>query len=372
MVAQSIVPHMEHKVSLWNDQIASKRRGFSGRFMSISKRWTGFGGGRNTAAPNTSGNYDSLQGFYRPDTPEALLRKMADFAFMLRDWKLATSTYDLLRTDFGNDKAWKFHAGVNEMCAISTLLNPLASTTKTRIETTDQMLESAYYSYQTRCSDPLSALRCLALSVELLKTRGGTAAEDAARWGTRILDLGLVGPIGRVLVSERIAASFASKLGAGGNGFGSRKRKAAFWYVTAVDAWLQLGYPGFAKRCLEYAEDLYRAVQSSNAAPASSAPDLPFPEMQDFVDELRRALKLALSQETASTTGDGEALRYGDDDDTSTLVPEPEETSAETFETRRNRRSIIGIPGTAPILGAGVVKNDSFAGEGEKGDDDFE
>lgn len=39
------------------------------------------------------------------------MRKLADYAFMLRDWKLAHSTYDIVRKDFANDKAWKYAAG---------------------------------------------------------------------------------------------------------------------------------------------------------------------------------------------------------------------------------------------------------------------
>lgn len=39
------------------------------------------------------------------------MRKLADYAFMLRDWKFAHSIYDLLRKDFLNDKAWMYHAG---------------------------------------------------------------------------------------------------------------------------------------------------------------------------------------------------------------------------------------------------------------------
>jgi trafficking protein particle complex subunit 8 len=39
------------------------------------------------------------------------MRKLADYAFMLRDWKLANSTYDIVRKDFANDKAWKYAAG---------------------------------------------------------------------------------------------------------------------------------------------------------------------------------------------------------------------------------------------------------------------
>ncbi|GME57398.1 hypothetical protein GTA08_BOTSDO13493 [Neofusicoccum parvum] len=52
------------------------------------------------------------------------MRKLADYAFMLRDFRLAASTYDILRTDFNNDKAWKYYAGANEMTVISTLLVP--------------------------------------------------------------------------------------------------------------------------------------------------------------------------------------------------------------------------------------------------------
>ena len=52
MVIQSIVPTMERSISLWNDQVASKRKGISGRFMSLSKRWGGFGSSRN---PSTGG-----------------------------------------------------------------------------------------------------------------------------------------------------------------------------------------------------------------------------------------------------------------------------------------------------------------------------
>ena len=215
LVAQSVVPHMENRVALWNEQFASRRRGISGRFMSLSKKWTGFGtGSRNTSMASVAGggisvNDDSLQGCYHHDTLEAVLRKLADYAFMLRDYKLASGTYELLRSDYSNDKAWKYLAGANEMCAVSSLLNPLSTLPKTKLEAFDQMLEAASYSYLTRCSDPQSALRTMALGVELLKVRGRTAASMASKWAIRILELGLVGSVGRVLVSERVASCFA-------------------------------------------------------------------------------------------------------------------------------------------------------------------
>ncbi|CRK34049.1 hypothetical protein BN1723_014817 [Verticillium longisporum] len=124
MVTQSIIPTMERHVSVWNDQVASRRRGIAGRFMNLSRKWGGFGGSSRTSVGG-SGSTSSFesQGYYRPDAPEAIMRKLADYAFMLRDWKLAHSTYDLLRSDFSDAKAWKYHAATNEMAALT---RPLA------------------------------------------------------------------------------------------------------------------------------------------------------------------------------------------------------------------------------------------------------
>jgi hypothetical protein len=43
MVTQSLIPSMERASAQWNDQVASRRRGISGRFMSLSKRFTTVG-----------------------------------------------------------------------------------------------------------------------------------------------------------------------------------------------------------------------------------------------------------------------------------------------------------------------------------------
>ena len=108
MVAQSVIPYMEKCITTWNDQVASRRRGLSGKFMSMSKR---FLGSSRTSSSATTSNYDATTSSYIPSSPEAQMRKLADFAFMLRDWRLAHSIYDLLRADFSNDKAWRYHAG---------------------------------------------------------------------------------------------------------------------------------------------------------------------------------------------------------------------------------------------------------------------
>jgi trafficking protein particle complex subunit 8 len=362
LVAQSVVPHMENRVALWNEQFASRRRGISGRFMSLSKKWTGFGtGSRNTSMASgpgggVSGNYDSLQGSYRYDTPEAALRKLADFAFMLRDYKLASSIYELLRSDYGNDKAWKYLAGANEMCAVSSLLNPLSTIPKTRLETFDQMLETASYSYLTRCSDPHNALRTMALGVELLKVRGRTAASMASKWAIRILEVGLVGSVGHVLVSERVASCFAVQAGMGASGWGSRKRKAALWNVVSADEWMKVGKAEFAAERLDDADLLYNSVKFTEG-PKS------FKEMSAFLEQLELAVRIKLGQ--ARQRGLSEI--DGQPDDVGELVVD--ETS-EQLDTRTHRRSLMGATNpldTAPISPMRLRTDPLLRGE----DDDF-
>ncbi|WYZ45088.1 hypothetical protein EsH8_VIII_000404 [Colletotrichum jinshuiense] len=266
MVTQSIIPTMERHVSLWNDQVASRRRGITGRFMNLSRKWGGFGSSSRNSVVGGSGsssNYDTL-GFYRPDTSEAIMRKLADFAFMLRDWKLAHSTYDLLRSDFSDAKAWKYHAAANEMAAVSLLIMPQNLPSKSRAETTDQMLEAAFYSYHTRCSSPFGALRSLTLGIELLRLRGGSSVDDAVRWGIRLLDSKILGPIGDALMKERLAICYASKPGIGSGSWGHRKRKSAMWCILGGEAWdLQQKYIQ-SQRCLNEAERIYSELPHDN------------------------------------------------------------------------------------------------------------
>lgn len=369
LVAQSIVYHMEQRIALWNDQIASRRRGISGRFMSLSKRWTGIGGSSRQSSPNlstsgASGNYDSLQGVYRYDTSESLLRKLADYAFMLRDYKLAASTYELLRTDYANDKAWKHLAGANEMCCISTLLNPLIGTgsSKFKIENFDQMLETASYSYVTRCSDPALAIRSILLGVELLKVRGRTATELAAKWAIRSLELGLLGSIGRVLVSERVTSCFAERIGVGNTSWGTRKRKAALWSVMTADEWMKLGRAEFASERLEEAQELYGESKNSEATQDYGA-------LSEYLTQLRLAVRMKLGQARQRTLSG--AVRLEDEE----VEDETIENMAplEKLDSKVHRRTgslMTGVSGVdvVPISPVRLTRPDPLFRE----DDDFE
>ncbi|KIX08755.1 uncharacterized protein Z518_03412 [Rhinocladiella mackenziei CBS 650.93] len=353
LVAQSIIYHMEQRIALWNEQIASRRRGISGRFMSLSKRWTGIAGPSRSSSSITSlggsgasGNYDSLQGMYRYDAPESLLRKLADYAFMLRDYKLAASTYELLRTDYANDKAWKYLAGANEMCCIATLLNPLTSSgsSKFKIENFDLMLDVASYSYLTRCSDPALALRAILLGVELLKVRGRAASELAAKWAIRSLELGLVGSTGHVLVSERIASCFADRIGIGHTNWGMRRRKAALWNIMTADEWMKLGRAEIAGERLDEAQELYNETQKAQATKE-------YQEMAEYLEQLRLAVRMKLGE--ARKRGYSGATRQleleggipGEGDVEDETVEEM--TTLDKGDHRVDRRSLLGGAGAA-------------------------
>jgi len=300
--------------------------------MSLSKRFTTFGGGRNSSVPALGGggsNYDSLQGFYRPDAPEAVMRKLADYAMMLRDHKLAQSTYEILCQDFKSDKAWRYYAGANEMVAVSTLLSMSGLSSKVRVDTIDQAIETAYYSYITRVGAPYHALRTLILGIELLKLRGGSALDDAARWSSRILDDRLVSPVGHVLIMERIAACYTERKGAvGGVSSGEKQRKAAFWNMLATDAWLRTEKAGQAEKCLNEATRLYHLKDG----------EVKFDGMAEFLAALQEAVK---DNRSGPRHLDGADLL---DEDDATLVETLQEPNEQRVPTGHRKSLSVAAP----------------------------
>lgn len=341
MVTQSIVPTMERHVSIWNDQVASRRRGFAGRFMNLSRKFNFGGGGRSSTGSNSMGkdNYDAA-GFFRADAPEAVMRKLADYAFMLRDWKLAHSTYELLRTDYADSKAWKYHAAANEMAAVSLLIQPQTLSSKSRAETIDQMLESAFYSYNTRCSAPYGAMRSLTLTIELLRLRGGTNIDDASRWGIRLLESRILGPVGDALIKERLAICYASKEGVGSWHWGTRRRKSAAWSILAADAWVQQARYLPAQRCLNEAQKTYKALPSGQGISQ-------FKDASRFVESLQHGLSDKLDHTGEGGPGSG-GLAAGDEHDDDYIDEESEKlTDGRPRRSSAARRT--SVIETAPL-----------------------
>jgi hypothetical protein len=297
------------------------------------------------------------------------MRRLADYCFMLRDWKLALSTYDILRTDFQNDKAWRHYAGAAEMAAVSALMAPTPLSSKNRAENIDAWIEAASYSYtdRQRSAAPYYALRTLALSFELLRLRGSSAADDAARWATRILESGLVGAIGHALITERISACYSIRTGTGFYKLGSRKRKAAFSAILAAEHWWRLEKSLQAEKCLDIALRLYDvqiesrvSVHVESRVSKKDGMILPTQDMQRFVDDLRQqilALRLA-------NQGYGDELEERSVDGLQS--PEVEEAT-ETLDAspRAHRKSLIGAAAPPSDVGPALERSkEDLKGEG--------
>lgn len=346
MVVQSVIPFMENRVVTWNDQVASRRRGISGRFMSLSKRFAGFGSTKSsTSSPGSNvasgSNFNVQEGFYPPGSPEATMRQLADFAFMLRDWKLAYTTYDLLRSDFGQDKAWHYHAAVNEMAATTSLLNLQNPGMRYRADLIDQLLETASYSYLTRCSSAWGVIRCLTIAIELLRDQGPHCADDIRKWGCKLLESDVLRPMGQALTAERVADSYCSRLSTASRSLSSRRRQAALWHLLSAGSWTKVARFQLAQYRLQNTTSLHKAREDDDES-------LPFPSMQVLWGQLLKAAKAAEDVESSMTLIDATDL----------------EQTQGTFEVGnpgRNRRSSTFA---RPAGNIGDVDDEGFTSQG--------
>ncbi|KAI8984692.1 ER-golgi trafficking TRAPP I complex 85 kDa subunit-domain-containing protein [Mycotypha africana] len=224
-VTQSLLPFMERNIQHWNEQIAAPRRGLTGRLFGASRRLFGGNSRSFSSHPppsvqflpvNHQNNSNVPHGVhqlmvYPHNTPEAQLRKLADYAFMLRDYKFAYTIYDTVRRDFATEKAYAYHAGTLEMMAfcqlfltatrqdgLSSSLNshpgtntgthPYSSNSDNNnnssssnnnlskstvdIASIDRHMELAIQQYLTRCRLPYYATRTTIMYYELLKACG--------------------------------------------------------------------------------------------------------------------------------------------------------------------------------------------------------
>lgn len=155
LTTKHIIPHMEQKIRVLNQQVSATRKGFRNQIKNLWWR---------------KGKDDT------PDTPdgpaytfssiESQIRILGDYAFMLRDYELALSNYRLISTDYKLDKAWKRYAGVQEMMALTYFM-------------LDQSRKDAEYCMETAFSTYIklglrgqqNAIRCGLWWAEMLKAR---------------------------------------------------------------------------------------------------------------------------------------------------------------------------------------------------------
>ncbi|XP_061362471.1 uncharacterized protein LOC133306201 [Gastrolobium bilobum] len=153
--SKHIIPNMELKIRVLNQQVSATRKGFKNQIKNLWWRK-----GKEDGADSLSGptyNFNSI---------ESQIRVLGDYAFMLRDYELALSNYRLISTDYKIDKAWKRYAGVQEMMGLTYFMLD-----QSRKEA-EYCMENAFNTYlKLGSSGQQNATRCGLWWIEMLKAR---------------------------------------------------------------------------------------------------------------------------------------------------------------------------------------------------------
>ncbi|EPQ31061.1 uncharacterized protein PFL1_01250 [Pseudozyma flocculosa PF-1] len=252
LTAQSIVPFMERCVQQWNEQLASSRKGLTGRLFGASRKFFGGSAAKVAASASSSlsngAGYSVQHDFYPFASVEAQTRRLADFAFTIRDYKLAAAMYDLGRKDFAGDKAWRHSAVANEMFGLSHLM--LMYTARTPPIDVDSYLSQACHEYALKpaAGGDLGPLRATLLYYEAYRALGyyrpaPVALQRMANASEEVF--------GALLLEQAAMADLRRQPKAA-------VRKCALHLVMAAHRYQSCGQKALSLRCYAQAAALYR------------------------------------------------------------------------------------------------------------------
>lgn len=177
-----LIPHMEKKIRIWDDQILAPKKSIAGRFFSVSKKLfnsnDSLSNQNSISSSESSFNYN--ENYYHKHSAEQKIRKLADWSLILKDFKYAYSTYELIRKDYTNDKAWVYVASTQEMCIISLLLTQTQQINQTTIrpdrntlrkirhDIIEPYLDNLSYTFKSRLNLRSYSIKTLLVIIELL------------------------------------------------------------------------------------------------------------------------------------------------------------------------------------------------------------
>ncbi|KNE64012.1 hypothetical protein AMAG_09071 [Allomyces macrogynus ATCC 38327] len=227
-----LVPYMQRSTALWNETVAAPRRGITGRLFSASRKYFG----RSASPAAGTGNTSPTSGHgiaYAHSAHEALLRKLGDYAFMLRDYRLALQTYQTAARAYTTDRAWRYLAGAHEMMALCHALLGAA-------KDADANHELAVSTYATRARAPHYAARATLLLAPLL------ADDDpAGAAGVYVRQATLDSDVRSALALEQAAAMFLHR---------GMRRKALIYLVLAGNRYTKAQLRAHSIRCYSVAQ----------------------------------------------------------------------------------------------------------------------
>ncbi|WVO13310.1 hypothetical protein L204_100923 [Cryptococcus depauperatus] len=263
LAGQSLVPWMETRIREWNEVYHANRRGITGRLFGAGRKL--FSSRPNSPASSSSAGYNAQAGYYPLSSVEALSRRLADFAFMLRDYRFAAGVYDSLRRDFAQDRAFRYASAATEMYGLSLLLShpyfsPSVSPSNipspfTNLQHTEIMswLEQALVSYHQ--SGPAFQIQIDALRITILYYEAWKAIKEWRGVGAVLAkSAGEAEEVPNAVLIEEAANADVK-----GVKDGRGKRRRAFHLLLAARRYETVGLKSYSRRCLEQASNAFRS-----------------------------------------------------------------------------------------------------------------
>lgn len=177
LINKHLILHMTDKVRQWDDSILAPKKSFTGRFFLVSKKL--FNNENNSSSSGQGSAYDHHENYYHKSSVEQTIRKLADWSLILKEFKYAYSTYELIKKEYNNDRAWAYVASTQEMCAVSLLLAQTQQSIqiappdrntlrKIRHDIIEPYMDSLTYTYKSRLNVKTYGIRASIVVVELL------------------------------------------------------------------------------------------------------------------------------------------------------------------------------------------------------------
>ncbi|AAS54585.2 AGR096Cp [Eremothecium gossypii ATCC 10895] len=208
MVEDLMIPFMNRKISFWDETILQPRKSifhgnkFLKRFMNKT----------NSSAAGTLST--SSDGYFLASSNEFLLRKLADWSFMLSDYKTAYSIYYILLRDF--ELYPQYLSSCQEFSALSLLMGAHSIVTTKMIKNDIDPLIMKYMDSTVASLNYLGKFRCLVYMAELFLSLSDTWT--SAPFAIKYLELILqneqlkLGPLSRTMLWERISYAYQLRI----------------------------------------------------------------------------------------------------------------------------------------------------------------
>ncbi|KAM0793278.1 hypothetical protein ACM66B_000739 [Microbotryomycetes sp. NB124-2] len=250
MVVQSIIPWMERSIVVGAEQFAASKRSIGGRLFSAGRKYFGSAASSRSGSPvSASGaqlGFNSTRGYYPFAAQESQLRRVADLAFMLTDYKFAASVYESVSKDFRNDKAWRYFSSASRMVGLAQML---ALPPDSRLTfNPDQWLELAAQSPVSGAAGiDLDGIQAQMLYYEAYRAIGD--------W--RFAPTGLLRTAGD---ADELCSALLLEQAAIADLHQPRplRRKYAFHMSMAAARYEKCGFKSLSRRCLSQASSVFR------------------------------------------------------------------------------------------------------------------